>query len=79
MERDVSQWLQIDVERVLTVDRGRETILCDRSNAPNGATLIVRVSNESIKRLREECSKAIFRSTTDERPSLQRIGGIDEL
>lgn len=48
------RWLQIDVERTLTVDRGRDVILCDRSNAPNGETLIVLVSPDAIDRLREQ-------------------------
>lgn len=50
----MSLWLEIDVERTLTVDRGRNVILCDRSNAPSGETLIVLVSPESIDRLRNQ-------------------------
>lgn len=52
--RDVSRWLQIDVERTLTVDRGRDAILCDRSNAPQGETLVVLISPEAVIRLRDQ-------------------------
>lgn len=52
----MSRWLQINVERTLTVDRGRDVILCDRSNAPQGQTLVVLVSPENIRLLKEQLS-----------------------
>lgn len=56
-ERDVSRWLQIDVERTLTVDQGRDAILCDRSNAPKGETLIVKVTPEAEEALRRQLTR----------------------
>jgi hypothetical protein len=50
----VSRWLQIDVERTLTVDRGRDVILCDRSNAPTGETLVVLISPREEENLRRQ-------------------------
>lgn len=53
----MSQWLQIDVERVLAVHRGRDVILCDRDNilGPLGGTLLVLLSDAELKRLAASC------------------------
>jgi hypothetical protein len=62
----MNRWIEIEVERTLTVDRGRDVILCDRSNAPQGETLLVLMSDEAIEKM---CSQI-------ERPKIgKRRGG----
>jgi predicted phage tail protein len=44
-------WITIEAERILYVDRGRETILCDRVVLPTAGALVVRLSDEQVKQL----------------------------
>lgn len=46
----MSEWLQIDVERALYVDRGANVILCDR--LPSPVTLVVELSDAALEKLR---------------------------
>ena len=50
----MSRWLEIDAERTLTVDRGRDVILCDRGNPPNGETLVVLITPDAEEKLRRQ-------------------------
>ena len=48
-------WLQIEVQRALYVDRGRDIILCDRNIVgERGGTLLLNISENAILRLRHE-------------------------
>jgi hypothetical protein len=43
----MSEWLTIECERALYVDRGRETVLCDR--LPSPITLVVKLTAQAIE------------------------------
>ena len=45
----VVRWITLDVERVLYVHRGRETILCDREH-PGAVTLVLQVTDGALTR-----------------------------
>lgn len=48
-------WIEIDVERILGVDEGRDTILIDRPTivGPNGGKILIQVSEDAFSKLRE--------------------------
>lgn len=48
----MSAWLTIECEQALYADRGRTVVLCDR--LPSPVTLVIRVSDEEMKKLRAD-------------------------
>lgn len=47
-------WITVDADRILYVARGRDTILCTDHAFPNGATLVLRISDDAKRSLRDE-------------------------
>lgn len=54
----MSEWVEIDCERALYVDRGRDVILCDR--LPSPVTLLLKLSDEEITKLLSSVSKTTY-------------------
>ena len=50
----MSNWIKIDVERVLYVHRGRDNILCTEHTFPNGAEFVLRLSDDARDALQKE-------------------------
>lgn len=44
-----SRWVIVEAERILYVQRGRDTILCTMHEFPLGATLVLRVRDDDSK------------------------------
>lgn len=58
----MSGWMLIEAERLLVVDRGRDVILSDhtaRTLGPNGGSLLLKLSAQSIERLGYELPAVI--------------------
>lgn len=47
----MSHWFHIEVERVLDIDRGVNTILCSRQLGPE---IVVRMTDEAIEKLKRQ-------------------------
>lgn len=48
----MSQWITLDVERLLHVDRGRDAIACDRHFlGAGGGTLLLKLSDDTMKEM----------------------------
>ena len=47
-------WIKVDAERVLYISRGRDVVLCTEHTWPDGAELVLRLSDEAKAKLRKE-------------------------
>lgn len=56
----MSEWLTIECEKALYADRGKTVVLCDR--LPSPVTLVVKVSDEELKKLRANARSPGLRS-----------------
>jgi hypothetical protein len=50
--KPTGQWITIEAERVLYVDRGQSVIVCDRAQR-GPVTLLLRLSDVEMQKLRE--------------------------
>ena len=64
----MDRWFTVDVDRLLYVDRGVDTILCDRHFHPGPVTVVVKLSDEAISNLLYELHKTQLSAISGQLP-----------
>lgn len=49
-------WIEVEAQRILFVDHGRDTILLDRYGS-GGGTVVVKLTAEAVEKLKQDISQ----------------------